>query len=178
MAMDSKGKTNTGYAAARMREGNGNAHNRGDHHLSEVYTAPMLKRKPLLSSVVGILALSSGAAGAQVLGEQTTMLTAYVTEQATLSLPSRASTVTLSSGKKGLAGSVGVKSHRGAEDFRNFRVTWSWLTFDTKGKAAHVVSRRALLPLSGSVDVGSNLAVPAADSPADSVRVKVESFEL
>ncbi len=176
--MDSKGKRGPAYAAARMRERDGNAHNRCDRRSVGDPAAAMLKRKSVLSSVVGVLALSSGAS-AQVLGEQTTMLTAYVTEQATVALPNVASTVFFPSGRSAVSGSIGVKSHRGAEDRRNFRVTWSWVTPESGLNASPVASRQLSLPLSGNVEAIGSLSPKAADSAgSNAVRVKLESFEL
>src|SRR5688572_17779885 len=177
--MDSTGKARRRYAAARMPEEERNTQNRGIRVCREDSVAVTLKPKSVLSSVVGVLALSSGAAGAQVLGEQTTMLTAYVTEQATLSLPSRASSVSLASGQRALAGSVGVKSHRGAEDFRNFRVIWGWIPQQSGFSARPATSRRVILPLSGNIEAAGDLPLRSTDSADSSgVVVKIESFEL
>src|SRR5688500_16424792 len=162
--MDSKGKSGRRYVMARMAEGERKPQNRGIRVCREDSVAVMLNPKSVLSSVVGMLALSSGAAGAQVLGEQSTMLTAYVTEHATLSLPSRASTVTLASGQRGLAGSVGVKSHRGAEDYRSFRVIWGWMPQESGLSATPATSRRVILPLSGNIEAAGDLPLRPSES--------------
>ena len=140
----------------------------------------MRLRPTLITTILGLSALSGSAAGAQILGEQSTLLTAYVTEQATVTLPSRGSALSFPSGAKGVTGSVGVRSHRSAEDFRNFRVTWSWLEGDSGVRAIPAARSRATLPISGSVKVDSALVLADTESPAASntVQVKVESLEL
>src|SRR5688572_30101546 len=101
--MDYKGKAKRRYGATRMSVEALYGQNEVVETVPEI---AMRLRPALITTILSLSALSGTAAGAQVLGEQSTLLTAYVTEQATLSLPSQANTIMFPSGAKGVAGSV------------------------------------------------------------------------
>ena len=139
----------------------------------------MRTRSVLQPFVISLFVLAASSVSAQVVGsEQSTLLTAYVTEQATLALPTRAASVSLPTGRI-VSGSVGVKSHLGSGDARNLRVTWSWLQQKPTALTSFATYRNASLPTSGKIEVGTTLPLPKdADADPKEISVKVESFEF
>ena len=141
----------------------------------------MMRGTRALTAALGLLTICGGTATAQQIGsESSTVLTAYVTEQATLSLPTRVSTRGLIPGEGAVAASVGLTSTLLERDARSLRVTWSWASGRDPGASTRTLVQDTVLPLRGSVELGTALQLPrqARGDTSAHVRVRVESFEF
>ena len=140
----------------------------------------MLARSTVVSSALAALALGSTPAVCQQLrSEQSTVLTALVSEQATVSLVARAADLR-SAGGRVAPGTVVIDSWLAESDARSLCVRWSWVSLAEPQRSFVLTSRAATLPLRDTVTLGSGTLLTSLGSVPRPVTilVKIESFEF